>query len=248
MTAITAEADASVPATAVAPAPPLAEVVDEVVEEVVASALLRHPKLVLMAADLVMVAVSVLAAYQLERGSIFQLGLDAGAERFLALAMVTLPVWLGDLRQPAALQHPLHRPPDRRDPPHRQRRRSSASWPSRSTGYFVGDRCPAAARSSCSSCRASSLVVVEREVARRMFAALRARGPARPPRGHRRRQPRGPRAGRPCSRPSPWLGYRVLGLRRRHRRPTREPVAGVPLLGTVGDAADIVRAPRRAPA
>jgi exopolysaccharide biosynthesis polyprenyl glycosylphosphotransferase len=230
MTAITAEADASVQAAAAAP--PLAEVVEDVVEEVVAPTLLRNPKLVLMAADLAMVAVSVVAAYELERGSVFQLGLNAGAGRFLALALVTIPVWLGIFtHQRLYNTRFIGRRIDE------NRRVINAVFMSvvaiALTGYCIGFLVPRTALIALFLI-AVVLVSLEREVARRTFAYLRHRG-------HLVRHVviagANPEARELAAmlQNEPWLGYRVLGFV--DDAPEDHEVR---LLGGIGDAADIV--------
>ena len=189
-----------------------------------------QPKLVLMTADLLVVAVAILP--HLPRGQ--RRAGSAAAARFAQFAFATLPVWLGDLRPPAALQRPLHRPPHRRGPPHRQRHVPRRPWASPWPATSPSSTCPGRASSSSSS-SSPLLVSIEREVARRdLRRAARARA-AGPQRRHRRRQPRGPRAGRHAPAPTPGSATgcsasstttppptraRARRAAPRHRRPT----------------------------
>ena len=83
-----------------------------------------RPKLLLMAADaLAVVTFTTLAAVLVDA---WNLGPLDAAHQLWWSSVLDHPGLAGHLRQPAALQHPLHRPPHRRVPPDRQRLASSA--------------------------------------------------------------------------------------------------------------------------
>jgi exopolysaccharide biosynthesis polyprenyl glycosylphosphotransferase len=90
----------------------------------------------------------------------------------------------------------------------------------------------------------TALMIAEREVARRLFRSLRLKG-------HLVRDvviAGANSEGRELAamlRSDPWLGYRVLGFVD-DTATDPEPVAGVPLLGTIADAADLLNARSRA--
>jgi exopolysaccharide biosynthesis polyprenyl glycosylphosphotransferase len=88
------------------------------------------------------------------------------------------------------------------------------------------------------------LVSVEREIARRVFAALRGRGRLIRNVVIAGANPEG-RELAAMLRTDAWLGYRVLGFVD-DTVTDPEPVPGVPLLGTVADAAEILRSRRGA--
>jgi exopolysaccharide biosynthesis polyprenyl glycosylphosphotransferase len=84
------------------------------------------------------------------------------------------------------------------------------------------------------------LVSVEREVARRIFGALRERGKLVRNVVIAGANPEG-RELAAMLRTDRWLGYRVLGFVDDDPATDPEPVPGVPLLGTVADAGEILR-------
>jgi exopolysaccharide biosynthesis polyprenyl glycosylphosphotransferase len=84
------------------------------------------------------------------------------------------------------------------------------------------------------------LVSVEREVARRIFGALRERGKLVRNVVIAGANPEG-RELAAMLRTDRWLGYRVLGFVDDDPATDAEPVPGVPLLGTVAEAAEILR-------
>ncbi|MGI8938184.1 MAG: sugar transferase [Iamia sp.] len=88
------------------------------------------------------------------------------------------------------------------------------------------------------------MVTLEREVARRIFAALRSRGRMIRNVVIAGANPEG-RELAAMLRTDAWLGYRVLGFVD-DTSTDPEPVPGVPLLGTVSDAAEILRSRRGA--
>lgn len=86
---------------------------------------------------------------------------------------------------------------------------------------------------------ASVLITIEREIARRIFAAMRSRGKMVRNVVIAGANPEG-RELAAMLRTDAWLGYRVLGFVD-DTSTDPEPVPGVPLLGTVSDAAEILR-------
>lgn len=88
------------------------------------------------------------------------------------------------------------------------------------------------------------LMSAEREVARRIFALMRARGRLVRNVVIAGANPEG-RELAAMLRSDPWLGYQVLGFVD-DTSTDAEPVPGIPLLGTVADAAEILRARPRA--
>ncbi|HEU5149601.1 MAG TPA: sugar transferase [Iamia sp.] len=84
------------------------------------------------------------------------------------------------------------------------------------------------------------LVSIEREVARRIFGALRERGKLVRNVVIAGANPEG-RELAAMLRTDRWLGYRVLGFVDDDPTTDPEPVPGVPLLGTVADAGEILR-------
>jgi exopolysaccharide biosynthesis polyprenyl glycosylphosphotransferase len=84
------------------------------------------------------------------------------------------------------------------------------------------------------------LVSIEREVARRIFSAMRERGKLVRNVVIAGANPEG-RELAAMLRTDKWLGYRVLGFVDDDPATDPEPVPGVPLLGTVSDAGEILR-------
>ena len=139
---------------------------------------------------------------------------------------LTIPVWLGHLRQPAALQHPLHRPTDRRVPPDRQRLaprhadrgRSPPTWPAScpaAVGLVILSSCAVRRRHHRARDRPPHVPAPPRE---RAAWSATSSSPAPTPRAA---------TSRPCSRPSRGWATR-WSASSTTTPPAREPVPGVP--------------------
>ncbi len=106
-------------------------------------------------------------------------------------------------------------------------------------GYFAGIAVPRT-RIVVLFVVVTVLVSIEREVARRIFGALRERGKLVRNVVIAGANPEG-RELAAMLRTDRWLGYRVLGFVDDDPATDPEPVPGVPLLGTVADAGEILR-------
>ncbi|HEX7135016.1 MAG TPA: sugar transferase [Iamia sp.] len=106
-------------------------------------------------------------------------------------------------------------------------------------GYFAGIAVPRT-RIVVLFVVVTVLVSIEREVARRIFASLRERGRLVRNVVIAGANPEG-RELAAMLRTDTWLGYRVLGFVDDDPATDPEPVPGVPLLGTVADAGEILR-------
>jgi exopolysaccharide biosynthesis polyprenyl glycosylphosphotransferase len=106
-------------------------------------------------------------------------------------------------------------------------------------GYFAGIAVPRT-RIVVLFVVVTVLVSIEREVARRIFASLRERGKLVRNVVIAGANPEG-RELAAMLRTDTWLGYRVLGFVDDDPATDPEPVPGVPLLGTVSDAGEILR-------
>jgi len=106
-------------------------------------------------------------------------------------------------------------------------------------GYFAGIDVPRT-RIVVLFLIVTALVSIEREVARRIFGAMRERGKLVRNVVIAGANPEG-RELAAMLRTDTWLGYRVLGFVDDDPSTDPEPVPGVPLLGTVADAGEILR-------
>ncbi|NLV54319.1 MAG: sugar transferase [Acidimicrobiales bacterium] len=196
-----------------------------------------NPKLALGGADIAVVAIATaLTALSLRSGMGVSRTHDAMG--FFVVAMACLPLWLVIFSSQRLFNiRFIGRRLDE------IRRIVNASFLGAMAialaGYFAGIEIPRRAILTLFLVVAV-LVSIEREVARRIFHALRARG-----RLVRNVVIAGCNSeGRELAamlRAEPWLGYSVLGFVD-DSATEPEPVPGVPLLGTIADAGDIVRA------
>ncbi|CAN5471520.1 hypothetical protein BH10ACT1_BH10ACT1_42740 [soil metagenome] len=192
-----------------------------------------QPKLALMACDVAILAAAMAITYALMTSSL----LDGGSRRFGALSFPTLPIWLGIFAHQRLYNARFI---ERRIDEVRRILNAVALGvlSVALAGYAVGELLPRSALVVLAVV-AFSLVAVEREIARRIFASVRRRG------GLSREvvvvgaNPEGVELVAMLQVES-WLGYRVLGFVD-DTATDPQPVAGVPPLGTVTDAGDIVR-------
>jgi exopolysaccharide biosynthesis polyprenyl glycosylphosphotransferase len=192
-----------------------------------------QPKLALMAADLVTVAIAV-ALTCVAVGAGWASG---SAHRFAEFAFLSIPVWIGIFaRQRLYNTRFLGRRIDEI-----RRIVNGVAFSTLSVALIAYAFGELVARSALVVLLVIAIVLVaaEREVARRLFASLRERGFLVRHVVIAGTNPEG-RELAAMLQAEAWLGYRVLGFVD-DTETDPQPVAGVPLLGTVDDAADIVR-------
>jgi exopolysaccharide biosynthesis polyprenyl glycosylphosphotransferase len=195
------------------------------------------PKKLMGVVDLAMVALSLaLSAFVSE-----EVAVESGPSRwrFLVLGVATLPAWLAIMSgQRLYNVRFIGRRIDE------ARRIFNATFLGTMAvalaGYFAGIDVPRT-RIVVLFLVVTTLVSIEREVARRIFGALRERGKLVRNVVIAGANPEG-RELAAMLRTDRWLGYRVLGFVDDDPATDPEPVPGVPLLGTVSDATNILRA------
>lgn len=194
------------------------------------------PKKLMGLADLATVAVS-LALSAVVSGPV---AVEGGPSRwrYLALGLATLPAWLAIMSgQKLYNVRFIGRRIDE------VRRIVNATFLGTMAvalaGYFAGIDVPRT-RIVVLFVVVTLLVSVEREVARRIFGAMRERGKLVRNVVIAGANPEG-RELAAMLRTDRWLGYRVLGFVDDDPATDPEPVPGVPLLGTVADAGEILR-------
>ncbi len=195
------------------------------------------PKFVLMAADAVVVIAAVLLTFRLVSVSGAELGVSGGERKFLLFGAATVPLWLAIFaRQRLYNTRFIGR---RIDEIRRIVNAVTLGVLSVAlAGYLLGELVPRGALVVLFLV-AVAFVVVEREVARRVFAAMRQSGKLVRHVVIAGANPEG-RELAAMLQAEPWHGYCVLGFVD-DTVTDPQPVAGVPLLGTVSDAAEIVR-------
>ncbi len=204
----------------------------------VAAARLRvDPKLVMGVADMATVGLA-LALSAVVSGP---MSVDGGPSswRFLVLGLATLPAWLAIMSgQRLYNVRFIGRRIDE------VRRIVNATFLGAMgvalAGYFADVEVPRS-RILVLFLVVTLLVGIEREVARHIFGALRERGKLVRNVVIAGANPEG-RELAAMLRTDTWLGYRVLGFVDDDPATDPEPVPGVPLLGTVSDAGEILRA------
>ncbi len=198
------------------------------------------PKLVLGTADLSTVAVALTLSAVVSGSMTIEGG--PSTTRFLALGLMTLPIWLALF---AGQRLYNIRFIGRRIDEIRRIVNATflGSMAVALAGYFADVAIPRS-RIVVLFVVVTILVSIEREIARRIFAALRARGRLIRNVVIAGANPEG-RELAAMLRTDTWLGYRVLGFVD-DTATDPEPVPGVPLLGTVADAAEVLRARRGA--
>ena len=195
-----------------------------------------QPKLVLMTADLCAITIAIVLTYLLAAQLRQDYGVGGGPASFLPYAGLTLPFWLGIFSHQRLYNTRFI---GRRIDEIRRIVNAvimgvlSVAF----TGYLFGELVARSALFVLFAV-ACALVVVEREIARRVFARLRHKGKLVRHVVIAGANPEG-RELAAMLQSEPWLGYRVLGFVD-DVSTDRQPVAGVPLLGTVADAAEIV--------
>ena len=195
------------------------------------------PKKLMGVVDLAMVALSLaLSAFVTE-----DVAVEGGPSRwrYLLLGVATLPAWLAIMSgQRLYNVRFIGRRIDE------ARRIINATFLGTMAvalaGYFAGIDVPRT-RIVVLFVVVTTLVSIEREVARRIFGALRERGKLVRNVVIAGANPEG-RELAAMLRTDRWLGYRVLGFVDDDPDTDTEPVPGVPLLGTVADAGEILRA------
>lgn len=194
------------------------------------------PKRLMGLADLATVALS-LALSAVVSGPV---AVEGGPSRwrYLALGLATLPAWLAIMSgQKLYNVRFIGRRIDE------VRRIVNATFLGTMAvalaGYFAGIDVPRT-RIVVLFVVVTLLVSVEREVARRIFGAMRERGKLVRNVVIAGANPEG-RELAAMLRTDRWLGYRVLGFVDDDPATDPEPVPGVPLLGTVADAGEILR-------
>ena len=198
----------------------------------------KRAKVALMVADVLAVVAAVLLAYALERTVWYRPFSTERHRHFVLIGMATLPGWVVVFaNQRLYSTRFISRRIDE------ARRIVNASFLGvvlvALAGSFSGSLVPRSALLAL-GLLTIVLVMIEREVARRIFARVRAHG------GMLRHvviagaNPEG-RELAAMLQAEPWLGYRVLGFVD-DSSTDPQPVAGVPLLGTLADTAQIVRA------
>ncbi len=203
----------------------------------VARRALSNPKVALMAADALVVLTAVGLTFRLVSVSGAEFGVSGGERKFLLFGAATVPVWLGIFaRQRLYNTRFIGRRIDE------LRRIVNAVilgvLSVALAGYLLGELVPRGALLVLFVV-AVGLVVAEREVARRVFAAMRHNGKLVRNVVIAGANPEG-RELAAMLQSEPWHGYKVLGFVD-DTVTDPQPVAGVPLLGTVGDAGEIVR-------
>lgn len=199
------------------------------------------PKLVLMGADTAAVALAMLATYLLQ-DALIDAGVGGAAEQQLVISLATLPGWLVIFTH----QH-LYNTRFIARRIDEFRRVVNAALLGSLLGLVIGNAFGYLAPRSgvvLTFVLSVSLVMVEREVARRIFASLRGAGRLL---RHVVIAGTNPEARELAAmlQSDPWLGYRVLGFVGDDPRQV-EPVPGIARLGGFDDAADIVRRHRGA--
>jgi exopolysaccharide biosynthesis polyprenyl glycosylphosphotransferase len=195
------------------------------------------PKLVMGVADLSTVSLA-LALSAVVSGPMSVEG-GPSSWRFLVLGLATLPAWLGIMSgQRLYNVRFIGRRIDE------IRRIVNATFLGTMgvalAGYFAEIEVPRS-RIVVLFVVVTLLVSIEREVARRIFGALRERGKLVRNVVIAGANPEG-RELAAMLRTDTWLGYRVLGFVDDDPDTDPEPVPGLPLLGTVSDATEILRA------
>ncbi len=198
------------------------------------------PKLVMGLVDMATVIVSLALSAFVGPAATIEGG-DPGAPgrlRFLALGLVTIPVWIAIMSgQRLYNVRFIGRRIDE------VRRIVNATFLGTMSvalaAYFLDVTVPRS-RIVVLFVVVTVLVSIEREVARRIFGALRERGKLVRNVVIAGANPEG-RELAAMLRTDTWLGYRVLGFVDDDPDTDAEPVPGVPLLGTVSDAGEILR-------
>ncbi|MCU1354289.1 MAG: putative undecaprenyl-phosphate glycosylphosphotransferase [Acidimicrobiales bacterium] len=197
----------------------------------------QRAKLLLVSADIVALAAAILGTYALQRTALRHHGGNGNHRHFLTTSLVTLPGWLAVFaNQRLYNTRFIGRRIDE------SRRVINACFMgmlvvalvASGTGYLV----PRSALVTLFAA-AAVLVLLERELARRLFLRLRSHGRMLRYVVIAGANPEGRELAAMLI-TEPWLGYHVLGFVD-DTTTDPQPVAGVPLLGTLADTGRIVR-------
>jgi exopolysaccharide biosynthesis polyprenyl glycosylphosphotransferase len=192
-----------------------------------------QPKLALMAADLLVVALAIALTHLLVSTD----AVSGSGRQFARFAFASLPVWIGIFaHQRLYNTRFLGR---RIDEIRRIVNAIALSTLSVALGAYTFGELLGRSALVLLFVIAVVLIAIEREVARRIFASLRERGRLVRNVVIAGANPEG-RELAAMLQAEAWLGYRVLGFVD-DTVTDPQPVAGIPLLGTVDEAIDIVR-------
>jgi exopolysaccharide biosynthesis polyprenyl glycosylphosphotransferase len=192
-----------------------------------------QPKLALMAADLVVVALAIATTCV----AVSSGWVSGSSRRFAEYAFASMPIWIGIF----AHQRLYNTRFIGRRIDEIRRIVNAVALSTLSVALFAYAFGELLARSALVTLLivAVVFVAVEREVARRMFASLRERGYLVRHVVIAGANPEGRELAAQLQAEA-WLGYRVLGFVD-DTVTDPQPVAGIPLLGTVSEAGDVVR-------